>query len=99
MKADMGTNAKTVEEKAMAYDRALEIAKKKQISITDDKFLTELFPELKKSELKESEDERIKRLLLKGFKNYGSRSAIFSGLSCGEIIDWLEKLKFKRIKK
>ena len=72
----------TIEEKAKAYDRALEIAKawhKLDNNDLSNDDLETLFPELK-----ESEDERIRKELIAFLKTYNT-------LAVSRYISWLEK--------
>lgn len=82
----------TIEQKAKAYDEALERAKeinrehsKKGFNSSDDVFY--IFPELK-----ESEDEKIRKALVNGFKDYeGWDEEWFDGITVRDAIAWLEK--------
>lgn len=86
----------TQKEKAMAYDNAIEKAKKinrerykKGFKPSDD--VLYIFPELK-----ESEDEQIRKALIEGFKvmkdnSYGECTFSNYNIPVTNIIDWLEK--------
>ena len=80
----------TTEEKAKAYDEVLDIAKnhyKKDGCLTPqmvDMLLVAMFPELKGSE-----DERIRKMLIKYFKKLKVDS--FINLEIPSILAWLEK--------
>ena len=77
---------KTIEEKAKAYDRALEIAKawhKLDNNDLSNDDLETLFPELK-----ESEGEKIRKWLIEYFGKINNEIDIQDR---GEIISWLEK--------
>jgi len=82
---------KTIEEKAKAYDEALERARGLMEGMQEEKCdaqiedIKNIFPELI-----ESEDERIKRSLINYFKNFNLTT--FNGLNPTDIIAWLEKL-------
>ena len=83
----------TQEEKAKAYDEALERAKVYKnhlIESNDDngavRELEYIFPELK-----ESEDERIRKGLIQGFLEYESDYSYFKKLKVTDILTWLEK--------
>lgn len=80
----------TIEQKAEAYEKALERAKR----MFSEKELNYLFPEFKES--KESEDERIRKALIDGFtvmkesKNCGKTFSNHN-IPVADIIAWLEK--------
>ena len=81
----------TIEEKAKAYDKAIEKMKSKLkdfkeiiISRSD---IEEIFPNLQ-----ESEDERIRKGMLQGFKDYEEPEyEWWKGVKVKECIAWLEK--------
>ncbi len=79
----------TQEEKAKRYDEAIKKAKSKikndkdHVLYEDD--IIEIFPELK-----ESEDEMIRKALIDGFKRYDD-GGLFNGCLVREILAWLEK--------
>ena len=76
------------------YEEVFERARKMIFNNPEtSKIIKEVIPEV----LEETEDERIKRLLIKGFKDYGSGNAIFGGVKCNDIISWLEKQKQPQI--
>ena len=81
----------TQEEKAKRYDEALEELRGLLEGIREEKCkileedITSIFPELK-----ESEDEKIRKAIIKHFK-IGTEYTFFSGFSKSEIINWLEK--------
>ena len=81
----------TIEEKAKAYDEALkrakELNKEHQVACGIN-FCEEIFPELAGSE-----DERIRKCLLKYFENRGSNGVIWNkiGISRDNVLSWLEK--------
>ena len=75
----------TIEEKAKAYDEALETARKiynKDFTPYCKDALEDIFPELK-----ESEDERIRKALIRFHK----RTIDINGIKGEDIIAWLEK--------
>ena len=85
----------SVEEKAKAYDKALERAKKEWSNNLDNAYknyresLEIIFPELK-----ESEDEKVRKSLFEYFKNRkddGDADETWYGISYDEILAWLEK--------
>lgn len=82
----------TTEEKAIAYDEVLERAKNLlTTSVAYDRFTIEkIFPELR-----ESEDEKIRKVLVGFFKSYKKQgtcgSETFNGIPTGNILAWLEK--------
>ena len=77
----------TIEQKAQRYDEALEKAKELIVtSAAYDKFTIErIFPELK-----ETEDERIRKALIRAFKSLNTIK-VWSGIEHTDIIAWLEK--------
>lgn len=74
----------TQEEKAKAYDKALERAKSFQ-EIYGGDYAEYIFPELA-----ESEDERIRRVLTETFKAYDIESS-WNGIPVKSILSWLKK--------
>ena len=82
----------TIEEKAKAYDEALERARKLyNDAITlqleqDIKDYEQIFPELK-----ESESERIRKGLINYFNHHKNGINIFYGIKGDDILAWLEK--------
>jgi hypothetical protein len=85
---------KTIEEKAKAYDEALErvreliakwTGKNKDFYVEDYAYI---FPELK-----ESEDERIRKWLVDYFSSIKETVWIHRDITCGQILAWLEKQK------
>jgi hypothetical protein len=76
----------TPEEKAKAYDEAFERAKKLQENSILKKWLLHIFPELK-----ENEDERIRKLLISGMKHLTYTAETFASIPIKDVIDWLEK--------
>lgn len=78
----------TIEEKAKAYDKALESAKSclkdDTITNTAKSYIEEIFPELK-----ESREEKIRKLLIRLFTSNTNEK--FDDVSTEEIIAWLEK--------
>ena len=86
----------SIEEKAKAYDEALERAKKNYDTAQDlcegsqigvecfKNTLTNIFPELR-----ESEDEKIRKTIIDFVNEYGDK--FFSTLAKGNAIAWLEK--------
>ena len=80
---------KTIEEKARAYDEAIKIAKKYWNSprtCFDINALTEMFPELK-----ESEDEKIRKMLIEFFGRGLEYNSSTNGVPDKDIVRWLEK--------
>lgn len=79
----------TQEEKAKAYDEALERARKlynsEETSADVEIACETIFPELA-----ESEDERIRKKLIEFFKDWGKRLSHCWGLSIPDILAWLE---------
>ena len=87
---------KTIEEKAKAYDEALEVAKRKLCmdeagmvdNFTPDD-IRELFPELA-----ESEDEKIRKFIvdcIEELRRVNQDNSHFNGV-CSDAIAWLEKI-------
>jgi hypothetical protein len=78
----------TPEQKAKAYDEALKLAsaahkdEDKHLKAT----LERIFPELK-----ENEDERIRKLLISGMKHLTYTAETFASIPIKDVIDWLEK--------
>ena len=83
----------SIEQKARAYDEAIERAKSYYNATENNSlapYLEIIFPEL----IKESEDERIRRNLLEEFKSYNDYNReLFEGITVNDIIVWLEKQK------
>lgn len=81
---------KTIEEKAKAYDAAIVRAKAMiRVAANQDEaigFANTIFPELK-----ESESERIRKLLISGMKNLKYSCETFASVPIKDVIDWLEK--------
>ena len=78
----------TQEEKARAYDKALERARALYSQGAPDSLTLEsMFPELKE----ESEDERMIKALKEGFKYHQLFNPTFGGIPCIEIVNWLER--------
>ncbi len=85
----------SIEEKAKAYDEALERARK-YMAKGYDVLMPEIFPELR-----ESEDEKIRKVLLEYFNernSYRDEDETFNGVPFSSIIDYLEKQKYDRMK-
>jgi len=83
----------TIEQKALVYDEALEIAKHYHSGMGDDVkcVLEEVFSELRESE-DESEDDKIRRALLNTVKYYHFKESPYMlGISQEQVIAWLEK--------
>ena len=84
----------TPEEKAKAYDEAVEsartIVENRNASSVWKDWLCNTFPELK-----ESEDERIRKVLIDYFKRYKEQEECgiktFYGIPTDDILAWLEK--------
>ena len=78
----------TQEEKARAYDEAFELAKSWYVDAQRDfkKSLENLFPKLK-----ESEDERIRKELIRAFQSLNTIE-VWNGIKRTDIIAWLEKI-------
>lgn len=88
----------TQEEKAQAYDEALERMKSwvrgehPECFGEAQKAAEFIFPELK-----ESEDKRIRENLITYFQSYGKNStALFAGIEIKDIVTWLEKQEGKQ---
>ncbi len=79
---------KTIEEKAKAYDEALERAREMCTMPTDKATMEYIFPELC-----ESEDERMGDIILEGFKNYSRSFSKWNNVPVERIIAYLEKQK------
>ena len=83
----------TTEEKARAYDEAIERAKKFNI---DDAYASQgatiksIFPQLR-----ESEDEKIRKWLVDYFGSIKEVVWIHRDITCEQILEWLEKQKSK----
>ena len=78
---------KTIEEKAKAYDEALEKAKKLYEKGTITESIGYIFPELEKSE-----DEKIRKELIEHIKaNKWADYVLFQKFSPDDVIAWLEK--------
>ena len=79
----------SIEQKAKAYDEALEKAKAWfdcEHATTDDKILLKrILPELA-----ESEDERIRKALIRAFKSLNTVK-VWNGIERTDILAWLEK--------
>ena len=91
-KVSGGVEELSIEQKAKAYDEAIDRAKEEAIDgFLDAVAIDTIFPELKKSE--ESKDEKIRKNLISLFqKGYGKNSsARFAGIKIKDIIAWLEK--------
>jgi hypothetical protein len=88
----------TQEEKARAYDEALNKAK---IEINTKgigeavNLCYQLFPQLAKSDDEESDDERIRKRLIEYFEGFrmGNAEVRWEGLIVQEVLAWLEKQK------
>lgn len=82
----------TIEEKAIAYDKAIEKIKyvmEHGVSpVLNKKDLQDIFPELKGSE-----DERIKKAIISYIDYEGQRGGEWFGVKVDDIIAWLEKQK------
>lgn len=80
----------SIEEKAKRYDKAIERAKAMiKVAANQDEsigFTNTIFPELK-----ESEDERIRKALITFFKRFPYDSIEQAGTNAKEAIAWLEK--------
>jgi len=94
----------TTEEKAKAYEMALEAARKelgvdrKEWEVVK-RVLHNIFPELR-----ESEDEKIRKAIIAGIKRCADAGSIFGtviheeGVSYHKVLAWLEKQKYDRMK-
>lgn len=82
---------KTIEQKARAYDEALERARKwhndSHITIGLKGNLEDIFPELKEEQ--RTDDETLRKNLIKAFNTVGGKH--WGGLEVREILTWLEK--------
>lgn len=90
----------SIEQKARAYDEALEKAKKNydvaqnlcngsQIGVECFKnTLTNIFPELKES--KENEDEKIRKAIMACCSDHGHKYQ-YTGITAQDMLHWLEK--------
>ena len=89
-------NTKTIEQKARAYDEALERARKLYNDAKANEYKSDMedyeyiFPELA-----ESEDERIRKRLIEYFEGFsmGNAEVKWEGLNVQEVLVWLEKQK------
>ena len=77
----------SIEEKAKRYDKAVEIAKEINNEQRAQPFniMTRVFPELR-----ESEDERIRKALINGFNKLDKSAVWYNGITNGQILAWLE---------
>ena len=78
----------SIEEKAKRYDEALEKARQLCAYPTTKPFISDLqdlFPELK-----ESDDERIRKELIRAFKSLNTIE-VWNGINRSDILAWLEK--------
>lgn len=90
-------NELTIEEKAKRYDEAIE--RGKQIQNTPYTAHWDIMKEVAEDllpELKESEDERIRKAIIEGFERYNS-GALFNGVLVKEILAWLKKYVEQKI--
>lgn len=78
----------TTEEKVMAYDKAIENAKRLYEQGTITESLVYIFPELR-----ESEDERIRKAIIKALRSCANpvNSLSYDGFQIEDVIAWLEK--------
>jgi hypothetical protein len=76
----------SIEEKAKAYDEAIERAKQLSKELTVDDIVEEIFPELK-----ESEDERVRNKLIEFFKGYYPDEEWWGNITQEDILAWLGK--------
>lgn len=81
----------TIEEKAKRYDEAIEIARKikngESINVPNGTVIPDIiFPELK-----EDENDRIRRVIIEHFVSSHSCMFPYKGFTKEQIIDWLEK--------
>ena len=87
----------TPEEKAKAYDKALERAKKWYNEEEPDSYtymVESIFPELQKDEdeePQENKNKRIRKALISILKSDFEKDATIFDISVGDIITWLEK--------
>ena len=81
----------TIEEKAKAYDKALVIARSRYSTETEES--VRICLELMFPELKESEDERIRKGLIRVFSNREKYviNQSFGDINVSDILAWLEK--------
>lgn len=80
----------TIEEKARAYNEALEKAKRLYEKGTITESLCHIFPELKESEVS-NEDEKIRRAIIEGLKEMKSSFHTISSIKIDDAIAWIEK--------
>ena len=83
----------TIEEKAKAYDEAINVARSKikndKNHILYEEDITDIFHELKE---KESEDERIRKALIQNLKErFGTKGTMGGILDMPRVLAWLEK--------
>ena len=84
----------SIEEKAKHYDEAIEKAKdyyhlgddKHKMAIDAKAVMEYIFPELK-----ESEDEGIRKTLINGFNKLDKSAVWYNGITNGQILAWLER--------
>ena len=80
----------SLEEKARLYDEAIERAKlynSDNVKQVVKDLITYIFPELK-----ESEDERIRKALMQNLKErFGTKGNMGEGLDMPDVLAWLEK--------
>lgn len=81
----------SIEQKAKRYDEAIEIARKiknaEPINVPNGTVIPDvIFPELK-----EDENDRIRRVIIEHFVNLHSYMFPYKGFTKEQIIDWLEK--------
>jgi len=76
----------SIEEKAKAYDEAIERAKQLSKELTVDDIIEQIFPELK-----ESKDEKVKNKLIEFFKGYFPDEEWWENITQEDILAWLEK--------
>ena len=81
----------TIEQKAKRYDEAIEIARKIKNGEPINASNGTVIPDVIFPELKEDENDRIRRVIIEHF--VGSHSCMFpyKGFTKEQIIDWLEK--------
>ena len=82
----------TTEQKAKRYDEALKVLHKYDGAniMFSQSLKEEMFPELK-----ESEDERIRKALINGFNKLDKCAVWYNGITNGQILAWLEKQEQK----
>ena len=89
------TKELTIEQKAKRYDEAIDVARKikngEPIDVPDGTVIpVVIFPELE-----ESDDEKIRKVLVGFFKNYKEQGTIeaemFNGIPTDKILAWFEK--------